>query len=162
MIKLEISGIGIVFYSPAATQHIVEGTNFLSSGYTTEDQVQFHIQQGSIVGFCTGSPGIFTLRFHPAYPDDDYLHKCEFKLRLGLHCIGGIVCFRDLYDLLDWRATCPPGQILTLEDGFYHVTLCSDVPDSGILGDGQEINVYLQKLDALPDLSTHGIPTLCA
>ena len=42
-----------------------------------------------------------------------------------------------------------------------HVTLCSDSPASGVLGDKQEIFVYLQKLPELPKLAKHGIPSLC-
>lgn len=160
-IVLDISGMGIICYSPSFAEHIEEGSDYLKSNYTTEKQVQSHIQKGTIVGFGTGSPGTFVLRFHSGYPDEGYLHRCEFKLRLGLHCVGGVVCFRDLFDLLQWHANCPPGQVLELEDGFYHVTLCSDLPESGILGDNQEIEVYLQKLDAFPRLATQGVPTLC-
>jgi hypothetical protein len=160
-IVLNISGMGIIFYSPQFAQCIAEGNDYLTSNYTSEQQVQCHIQRGSIVGFGTGSPGTFILRFHPGYPDEGYLQNCEFKLRLGLHCVGGLVCFRDLFDLLQWHANCLPSQVLELDDGFYHVTLCSNMPESGVLGDNQEILVYLEKLDTFPRLSKQGIPTLC-
>src|SRR5262245_54595315 len=158
---LKIAGMGIVFYSPPLVKHIAEGSDYLTTAYTTEQQVQAHIQQGTLVGFCTGTPGTFFLRFHTGYPDEAYLQRCEFKLRLGLHCVGGLVCFRDLFDLLQWRAACPPKQVLELDDGFYHVTLCSDAPESGILGDDQVIDVYLQPLDEFPRLAKQGVPTLC-
>ena len=160
-ITLEIVGVGIVFHSPKSAEHIPEGADYLSAMYTTEQQVQSHIQKGSIVGFGTGSPGTFILKFHSGYPDEDFIEQCEFKLRLGLHCRGGIVCFRDLYELMDWRTTCPVKQCIELQDGYYHVTLCSNTPPSGTLGDNQLIDVYLQKLDAFPKLSKEGIPTLC-
>lgn len=158
---LDVSGLGVVFYAPFAVSHIAEGADYLSSNYTTEEQVQAHIQQGSLVGFGTGSPGTFVLRFFEGYPTESHLRDCEFKLRLGLDCRGGQVCFRDLYDLLNWRASCDPEQVLELKDGFYHVTLCSDLPSSGVIGDNQEIQVYLQELEQFPQLSKHGIPTLC-
>jgi len=63
--------------------------------------------------------------------------------------------------LMEWHATCPSERTLKLEDGFYHVTLCSDTPASGILGDKQEIHVYLEKLAEFPRLAKQGIPTLC-
>lgn len=160
-ITLDISGMGIVFYSPQFAKHIAEGSDYLTSNYTSEQQVQFHIQKGTIVGFGTGSPGTFILKFHSGYPDENRLQACEFKLRLGLHCVGGAVCFRDLFDLLQWQSSCPPGQTIELNDGFYHVTLSSDLPASGVLGDNQTINVHLQKLDAFPNLAKQGIPTLC-
>lgn len=158
---LDISGMGIVFYSPSFARPIPEGSDYLNTNYTTEQQVQAHIQKGTIVGFGTGTPGTFVLKFHAGYPEEGYLQKCEFKLRLGLHVEGGLICVRDLFDLLQWRAECPPQQVVELEDGFYHVTLCSDPPESGVLGDNQHINVYFQKLDAFPKLAKQGIPTLC-
>jgi hypothetical protein len=159
-ITLDVAGLGIVFHSPRAADHIPEGADYLASNYTTEQQVQAHIQKGSIVGFGTGSPGTFVLRFHSGYPDERFVQKCEFKLRLGLECRGGLVCFRDLYELMDWRAACPPKQTLQLDDGYYHVTLCSNRPPSGILGDNQEIDFFLQKLREFPRLATEGVPTL--
>lgn len=160
-VVLDIAGVGIIFHSPKSTEHIVDGTDYLASSYTSERQVQAHIQKGDIVGFGTGSPGRFILRFHTGYPDEGILHRCAFKLRLGLHCQGGVVCFRDLYDLMDWRAECPTSRMIELEDGFYHVTLCSNRPPSGMLGDNQIIDVYLQKLDTFPKLAKEGVPTLC-
>lgn len=160
-IVLEIAGIGIVFYSPQSVEHITEGEDYLASNYTSEQQVQTHIQSGSIVSFGTGSPGRFVLKFHSGYPDESVLQRCDFKLKLGVKCRGGIVCFRDLYELMDWRTDCPPNQNIELEDGFYHVTLCSNRPTSGLLGDNQEILVYLERLSAFPELGKQGIPTLC-
>src|SRR5579863_2089092 len=106
-INLDIAGLGISFYSPSHAAHIAEGSNYLKSDYTAPEHVQRHIQKGTIVGFCTGTPGTFILKFHPGYPDEDYIANCDFKYRLGLHCIGGRVCFRDLYDLMEWDADCP-------------------------------------------------------
>ena len=127
----------------------------------TEEGVQSHIQKGTIVGFATGTPGRFDLQFHSGYPDDVVLTEADFKLRLGLHCVGGVVCVRDLYDLMDWSPDCPPEQVFELSDGYYHVTLCSNAPPSGVLGDDQKIDVYLQPLDEFPQLAKEGMPTLC-
>jgi hypothetical protein len=159
---LDIAGLGIVFHSPVFAEHIPEGADYLASSYATEQQVQSHIQQGTIVSFGTGTSGTFTLNFCTGYPEKSFLQSCEFKLRLGLHCRGGVVCFRDLYELMDWHADCPANRTLELDDGFYHVTLCSNPPASGILGDNQAISVYLEKLPALPKLASRGIPTLCS
>jgi hypothetical protein len=62
---------------------------------------------------------------------------------------------------MEWEPRCPPEQILDVEDGDHLVTLCSDTPPSGVLGDGQTIEVYLARLGAMPRLALHGIPTLC-
>ncbi|MGV3607911.1 MAG: hypothetical protein ACO1RA_16005 [Planctomycetaceae bacterium] len=160
-IVLATVGTAIVFHSPKSTEHIQEGDDYLQSSYSTEDQVQSHIQKGTLVGFGTGSPGTFVLRFHSGYPSDEFLVQSDFKLRLGLSCFGGAVCFRDLYELLDWKAECPSQQVLELDDGVYHITLCSNRPASGIIGDNQVIHCYLQMLDRFPDLAKQGVPTLC-
>jgi hypothetical protein len=160
-ITLDIAGLGVVFHSPIFAEHIPEGGNYLASNYTTEQDVQSHIQKGTIVCFGTGTPGTFILTFHSGYPEEGFLQSCEFKLRLGLHCSGGVVCFRDLYELLDWRAECPADRTLELDDGFYHITLCSNAPPSGVLGDNQEVFVYLQKLPEFPKLAKQGNPSLC-
>jgi hypothetical protein len=158
---LNVSGLGIVFHSPQAARHIADGTDYFSLNYTTEEQVQSHIQNGSIVGFCTGSPGTYILKFHIGYPNESFLQHSEFKLRLGIECSGGLVCFRDLYELMDWRADCPLIHTLELADGFYHVTMCSDRPASGLLGDNQEIRMYFASINEFPKLAREGVPTLC-
>lgn len=104
---------------------------------------------------------MFLLELHSGYPSAELAERSRFKLRLGLHCQGGSVCFRDLYELMDWEAACPPERALELADGFYHVTLASNPPPSGVLGDHQTIHFFLQKLDAFPRLGNVGVPTLC-
>lgn len=160
-INLDIAGLGIVFYSPEHVAHITDGEDYFEHHYSTADQVQRHIQAGSIVGFGVGSPGRYSIRLFKGYPSIAMLNRSEFKLRLGLQVGGGLVCFRDLYSLICWHGECPPDQIAPLENGVYHVTLCSDLPASGRLGDGQVIHFYLNKLDRFPALRTEGIPMLC-
>jgi hypothetical protein len=160
-IVLEIVGTGIVFHSPKSTDFIQEGDDYLQTSYFTEEQVQSHIQKGTLVGFSTGAPGIFVLKFYSGYPSNKILDESDFKLRLGLICVDSTVCFRDLYELLDWKTECPCAQTLRLDDGIYHVTLCSKLPSSGTIGDNQVIHFFLQKLDRFPDLAKHGVPALC-
>ena len=159
--ELDISGLGIIFYSPAHAGHIGEGEDYLTSSYLTDQDVQRHVQAGTIVGFATGTPGRFVLNFISGRAPDEALMKAEFLLSLPLACVGGRVCVRDLYDLLDWEAECPEEQVIHVEDGYYRLLLCSDTPTSGVLGDGQEIDVYFEPWDQLPELVEEGIPTLC-
>jgi len=161
-VKLEIQGLGIIFYSPFAAARVKEGEDYLSSHYSNAEDVGPHIRSGTIVGFGTGSPGTFVLRFFAGYPEPETVASLEFKLRLGIEIRDGTLCVRDLYDLLQWTGACPPEQTLSLDDGFYHVTLCGAVPASGILGDNQTILVYLNHLPAMPALKVDGIPTLCS
>lgn len=157
--RLDITGLGIIIYSPENARHIHVGEDYFSKNYQEERDVQRHIQAGSIVGFCTG-PGSFILQFREGYPKDEDLERCEFTYRLGLRCVGGEVCIRDLYDLMDWDPECPRDQRLELPSGIYHVTLCSSTPESGVLGDDQTIEVYLQPLSEFPNLAKEGIPHL--
>ena len=160
-IRLSLNGLGIIFYSPPAVAHIREGENYLRAHYQEPEHVVQHIRRGTLVGFGTGSAGVFELRFHIGYPESEVLRRSPYKLRLALRCEGRTVCFRDLYDLVNWDPNCPEGQTIQLEDGIYHVTICSDLPRSGIIGDNQIIEVYFQPLDALPYLTWNGVPILC-
>lgn len=128
-VVLDISGLGIVLYSPFAAAGIAEGDDYLR-------------------------------HFRAGYPDAGALEAAEYKLRLGLEVRDRALCARDLYDLLDWTADCPVGQVLAVESGLYEVTLCSDRPSSGVLGDNQVIHVFLRPVAALPQLSFDGIPAL--
>ncbi|RBP41172.1 hypothetical protein DES53_1071 [Roseimicrobium gellanilyticum] len=159
-ITLDISGLGIIMYSPAHAAHIAQDEDYFTANYWRESDVQRHIQKGTIVGFGTGSSGRFKLDFFEGYPTDARIEEAEFKYRLGLVVTGGKICIRDLYDLMRWSVACPESQILTLKDGIYHVTLCSDSPASGILGDDQRIEIYLQPMAEFPAIATTGIPSL--
>lgn len=160
-ISLATTGLGIVFYSPAFMADVPPGSDFLAAHFMTEDDVQKFVQQGTVVGFSTGTPGTYLLEFHLGVPEDDELRSSQYKIRLGLKCEGSVVHFRDLYDLLDWSPDCPASQKLHLNDGFYLVTLCSNRPASGTLGDGQVIRCFLQPMEEFPRISSRGIPTLC-
>lgn len=160
-IKLYISGLGIIMYSDFAVSHIAEGEDYFSFNYQTPQQVVKHIYEGTIVGFCTSSPGDFILKFRDGYPEEADLQASEFKLRLGIEVKDGRICIRDLYDLMNWRAKCPDNQYVEVENGFYHITLYGDIPDTGIIGDDQVIYVYLNKLDSMPDLKYAGVPIFC-
>jgi len=161
-LRLEIQGLGIVLYSPFSVRAIREGEDFLSKHYLHARDVIPHIEKGSIVGFGTGSPGIFNIDFFAGYPKEEFLNSQDFKLRLGLEVRNRTVCIRDLYDLMRWTTLCPKAQQIELEDGYYHLTVCSELPESGTLGDDQPIAVFLKQLEQLPELHYQGVPTLCA
>jgi len=160
-INLNISGLGIIMYSDFAVSMIAEGEDYFSNSYQLPDQVLKHIYQGTIVCFCTSSTGEFILKFKSGYPDETELNSCEFKLRLGIEVKDNRMCIRDLYDLMCWSSICPANQTIEVENGFYHITLCGNIPDSGILGDKQIIHIYLQNVDRMPELKYRGVPIYC-
>ncbi len=160
-IRLEISGVGFIIYSPFATSHIAEGEDYLETGFVDSHEVERQAIEGKLVGVCTSSPGTFLLEVLEGYPSDDTLGENKYKLRLGVEVRDTTLCIRDLYDLIDWSSDCPAEQALKVENGFYHVTLLSGDPPSGVLGDDQRILLYLQKLNEMPLLRFNGVPTLC-
>ncbi|HZZ77950.1 MAG TPA: hypothetical protein VFE62_05510 [Gemmataceae bacterium] len=161
-IEIDVSGLGIILYSPRHAAHIAEGFDYLRSSYRTLKQVQAHLQDGTIVAFYTGSPGIFFLTLHDGPPPTNRLSQCEFKLQLGLHCAGGQVNFRDLYDLMRWTSECPAEQTAQMLDGYYQVTLCSEMPESSIIGNNQSIDIYFEARNAPSELCfPSGGPHLC-
>ena len=159
-IRLTIDGLGIILYSPSVTKDIPAGTNFLMESYLVGEQVQPFIQSGTLVGFGTGSPGVFPMRFFHGPVDHRILKESEFVLTLGIVISDEMFCVRDLYDLMYWCEECPRDQKINVSNGTYTVVLCSKTPPSGILGDNQEINVFLEKTARMPDLSEDQIPEL--
>ncbi len=162
VIKLGIDGLGIICYSPANAAHIQPGENYLRQHYKSVDAVQSHLQQGSIIGFGTGSPGKFILHIRGGYPEPAEVEQHPFRLRLGVRCVGETLVFRDIYSLIGWEPEYDPEQSLSLPDGDYHLTLLTSCPASGVFGDQQVILVYLKKLPTFPPVLVKGIPTLCA
>lgn len=160
-ISLDIQGLGIIFYSPAAVTHIPEGADYFQSDFSQPANVARHVMECQLTGFGTGSSGSFGLRFHEGPPDDEAVACAQFKLRLGLQVHGGVLCVRDLYDLMDWTQACPDTQKLCVPEGWYRLTLCSSPPPSSILGDGQCIDVFLEFVENRPQLKWEGVPSLC-
>lgn len=158
---LEIAGPGFIFCSPFSTAGIAEGEDFLASGFEDPGQVEEQALAGRIVGVSTGSPGSYIFDLYEGGPSVDILQKYRYKLRLGVEVRDGLLQLRDLYDLMDWNANCPKEQLVELKSGFYRITLLSEDPESGILGDDQKIIVYLELVDEMPKLKIHGVPTLC-
>lgn len=147
-------------FSPHAVSFIQENENYLTTKYLTAKQVSEHVNSGTIVGLGTGSPGTYILKIRSGYPNEAMLDSSDYVLRLGIYVDGEEVYFRDLYDLMDWTNKCPNDQSIQLENGNYRITVYSDLPYSGIRGDGQEIYLYFEKLDVFTAIKYNGVPTL--
>ncbi len=159
-VELEIDGMGLVLYSPGAVKNLVEGENFFEKDYSMPQQVSAHIKKGDIVGFCTGSGGRFHIKFREGYPSEEISKKYPISIRLGLDVSGGKIAIIDLFWLMEWSQECPEEQQIEVEDGIYHLTILTAQPDSGIWGDDQEISIYLNKMDKMPELTWEGVPEL--
>ena len=82
------------------------------------------------------------------------------SIRLGIQVSGGELRVIDLFWLSEFDPDCPGEQTLALEDGFYHITLNTRKPKSGLWGDRQVIYVYLNKMPQMPELAWPGVPCL--
>ena len=160
-ISLSIAGLGIVFYSPFAVEHIQEGEDYLTASFRDPEVVARHVMACEISTFCTGTAGDFTLVIDDGKLDDVALSQAEFRVRLGLEVRAEQVCFRDAYDLLQWWNDCPDSQRVKLADGMYRITVYSSPPASGILGDNQTIHLNFERVDCKPELWWTGVPQLC-
>lgn len=157
---LEIDGMGIVFYSEGAIDKIEKGENYFSREYEQPQDVARHIHKGDMVGFCTGTGGTFHLKFFSGYPNEETIREYPESIRLGINVVGGSICILDLFSLISWPGECPQNQKVLIDDGIYHMTLLTKLPESGYWGEDQTICVYLQKLDEMPQLSWNCVPYL--
>jgi hypothetical protein len=160
-LALDIRGLGLILYSPPAVTHIAEGSNYLQTYFWEPAEVARQVMECQLTAFGTRSPGRFRLRFADGPPDEAAVEAAKFKLRLGLQVRSGTICVRDLYDLMEWSSDCPASQQLAVSDGWYRLTLYSSPPPSGILGDGQVIEVALERVPLKPSIRWEGVPTLC-
>ncbi len=158
---ISISGLGIIFYSPQSVKHIKKGEDYLSEHYWNPQDVIKHVYEGSLVGICTGTPGDFNMNIYQGIePDIDSLNP-DYALKLCLRVTDNAVYFRDLYALLRWEPESRADIKIDIESGNYEVIVCSWMPESGILGQNQQINMYFNKTETLPKLHYEGVPTLC-
>lgn len=160
-VDLDIAGLGFILYSPFSVADISEGDDYFEAQFSEPERVEHQAIEGRIVGVSTGTGGRFLVQFYEGAPEDSELARHTYKLRLGVEVRDELLCVRDLYDLLNWTANCPPEQKLSLENGFYRLTLLSNDPPSGIPGDRQFIAAYLEHVSVLPKLRYNGVPTLC-
>ena len=159
-IPLYIEGMGIVFYSFDAVKNIREGEDFLEQEYYDPDKVAKHIKKGDIVGFCTGSSGDYILKFREGRQTRKIDTSFQISIELAIVIKGGKLYIRDLFDLMDWTSKCDETQQIPLEDGIYDIILNTRIPESGIYGDYQEIYVFINKSNIMPDLQWEGVPQL--
>jgi hypothetical protein len=159
--SLDISGLGFILYSPPAVKGIPAGSDFLQEHFSAPADVAAHVMACQLTAFCTGTPGSFRLRFSTGPRDESAVAASDYALRLGLQVHNGIVCVRDLYDLMNWSPGCPDEQTLAIADGWYRLTVFTTRPQSGILGDGQVIDIHLEEMTEKPQLRWEGVPCLC-
>lgn len=160
-IEIVLAGLGIILYSPPAVAHIKLGSDYLQEHFWKPEDVARHVMDCQLTAFCTGTPGTFLLRFHDGPPTAADEATAEFCIRLGLEVHSNTVCIGDLYELLGWENNCPKELQLEFEDGWYRLTVCTTSPKSGILGDNQLVEIWMEPVSSKPALRWDGVPSLC-
>lgn len=160
-IHLSTAGMGIVLSSPWATRHIEPGSDFLGAHFESSDDVARWVNTSTIAAVCTGSPGDWRLHCHTGPLDMAALEQAHYRVRLGLAVRDGIVQVRDLFALMSWAPECPAEQSLALPDGFYRITAYTSAPESGVLGDDQDIHLHFEATPEPAALAHQGVPLLC-
>jgi hypothetical protein len=157
-VRLPLQGLGLILYSPFAAAHIGNGEDYFQTHFLLPQDVAAHVNRGTISAFGTGSPGNYTIRLFAEI--DETLFSYECKLALCLEIRDRTLCIRDVYDLMEWDAACPTSQKVELDDGYYYLRVCTNVPASGILGDNQVIDIFLWRRSTLPKIAWNGVPNL--
>ena len=159
-IELPIDGMGIAIYSKGCMTYVKEGSDFFASDFSSPSDMAAHIRKGDITGFCTGSDGDYILKIRNGYPDSELAKEYPVSIRLGLEVRDHTVSFVDIYWLMEWNLDIPSDQQIELEDGFYHLTVLTRLPDEGYWGADQTIYLFFNKLDSMPELAWKGVPQL--
>lgn len=159
-LEMQIEGMGFVLYSKGAVLNIKEGDNFFDREFASPEQVASHIRRGDIVGFNTGSGGTYNIKFRTGYPSKKIDDEYPISIRLAIDVKGGEISIIDLFWLMEWSDECPAEQRISVDDGIYHLTISTAKPRSNIWGDHQDIYIYLNKLETMPELTWTGVPAL--
>ena len=120
-IFLEITGMGFIVYADFAVKKIKKGEDFLSAHYQRPEDVAKEVNEGRIIGICTGTPGTYILKVREGFPCDELSDNTKLKRRLSIKVKGGCIHIKDLYDLMDWDDVCDDSQTVKMDDGFYTI-----------------------------------------
>jgi hypothetical protein len=156
-IELEISGLGIIFYSPFAVAHIKKDEEYIDAHFWEPPDVAAHVNACSISAFGTGSPGVYILRLYDGQLNARDLEAAKASARLGIEVRDNTLCFRDLYDFIRWDPECPAGQIVSMPDGFYRITVYT-TPILNDSRDGQVVWLHFEPSPQKPELAWTGVP----
>jgi len=158
-VRLDIEGLGIIFYSPFAVGHIAIGEDYLQRAFVEAEDIVRHVNACTLSAFGTGGPGEYELIIDSAGVDEDAWDRAQFKLELGLEVRDGVVCFRDLYDLFAWDPQCPGGQQIAMANGFYRIAAYRSYEE---VGEVQPVTLNFVKTERCPALTYTEAPHLCS
>lgn len=157
-VDLSIAGLGIVIVD-AQELRISPGDDFFSANLADALGVVRTFSAHFITGFATGSPGSYSVWLQTGHPTEESTAVYPMRLRLPFRCCSGEIQLRDLYDFMSWDPS-PAHDVIVLDPGSYILYVFSRRPESGIIGDDQEILICIDKCDDLAPYVLSGIPVL--
>lgn len=143
--------MGIAFFSPKTMEYVECGSDFLNDEFINPEQIKEHLKKGDIATFCTGGGGDYIIHCLGGNPSDDIMNNYPITTKLVLEVKGGSFQFGDIFWLSDWDLDFPKEQIMSLDYGFYNISIFTYMPVSGCWGDNREIYIYFNKVDKISD-----------
>lgn len=159
--EIEIEGLGIVFHSGGILKMRQDGYDFLENEFWNPEHVSRHVNAGDITAFCTGSPGIYHLKFNTECPGREEMNEYVAKVQIGILIDDGILYIRDLYDLMEWDSKCEDAEKIFLDNGIYLLTAYENrISDREFYESGQDIYIHIEKVEKMLDLNYEEVPML--
>ena len=87
--------------------------------------------------------------------------KAEFKLTLPIQLVDDRIFIRDLYALMRWDPEIPRDPTVRAKPGTYRIELISRLPESGVIGDDQVIDLFFEPQADVSTIEVDGVPELC-
>ncbi len=157
-VNYHLTGLGFILFSEGAVANIEDGEDYLGEHFWDGENVVKSVNEGKIVGV-NSQPGDFTFEFREGGSTPEEWGSYDIVMPLSIEIKGGKLFLDDLYALLDWESENEYRLELELEDGLYSILLLSNIPESEILGDNQEVIMYIEKDDEALMLEWHNIPS---
>lgn len=161
VVDIDIQSMGIVFHSQQVLSEYSTGYNFLEKEFWSPSDVVKHVKNGDVTGLCVGSPGVYHLFFHNGNPQKEELDAFESIATIGIRVDNRKLYIRDLYELDEWTQDCEESICIEFENGIYRMTAGIErISDDEFFDCGQDIHIYFEKVDQMPDLKWDGVPML--
>lgn len=153
-----LTGLGFILYSDGAVAHIKEGEDYLEAHFWDGSKVVQSTNEGKIIGV-SSQPGDFIFEFREGGSTKEEWESYDIVMPLSIEIKGGRLLLDDLYSLMDWTSDDTYKLTIELEDGLYSILLLSNVPESNILGDNQEVIMYIEKDEDALQLEWYTLPS---
>jgi len=160
--SIDINGLGLVALTKEAMRDVTDGTDYLEDVFWDGDNVTALANAGHVVGISTGSSGTYVVNVHLRPPTPEECNA-QFTLTTFIVVEGTQFSLLDLYDLMEWAPElCEDYAVDVPHAGRWKMTWLSSLPLSGVVGDQQQVGLYLEPLAVDADTPVFDdIPELC-